>query len=297
MLASAGILVRADGKILLAKHATGPFAGRWSMPIVGVADSETAEDALARLLRDILHVEPGPYEFLDTIYAEGQDGTRFVLNAFTCVRWEGEPALGAGPYCDAAWAPPREAGTLDLVPEVRAWIAASASEGAPAAVAYDRAAIEGAITDARGDLIAAYDTVPAPSRRTAGAEGWSPLDVIAHAVDAEAYFVGEARRCLAEPGRTWRLFNDAQWGDTHHLRAPEDETAVRARMQAVRGATFAWLAAAGTDALNAYVNHETRGVVRVGERIAGIADHDRAHADQLRQMAAGLPGGRTGGGH
>ena len=127
-LASGGILVRGDGQMLLTHHALGPFAGRWSMPLVGVAAHETAEDALARLLREMLGVEPGPFEFLDTIYLEGDEGERFVLNAFTCVGWQGEPALRGGLYDRAVWAPPLEADALDLLPEVRAWIAASSAE-------------------------------------------------------------------------------------------------------------------------------------------------------------------------
>ena len=291
-LASGGILVRGDGQMLLTHHALGPFAGRWSMPLVGVAAHETAEDALARLLREMLGVEPGPFEFLDTIYLEGDEGERFVLNAFTCVGWQGEPALRGGLYDRAVWAPPLEADALDLLPEVRAWIAASSAEaGTPAPQTHDRASIERAIADARGDLIAAYDAIPAAARRERRDEGWSPLDVLAHAADAETYFIGEARRCLAEPGRTWRLFNDAQWADLYHLRPAEDEATVRARMQAVRGSTHAWLTSTPAEVLSAWVEHETRGLVQIGARIAGIADHDHAHTDQLRQMASQPPRG------
>ena len=285
-LASGGILVRGDGQMLLTRHAAGPFAGRWSMPLIGVADNETAEDALTRLLRDVLRVQPGPFEFLDTIYLEGTEGARFVLNAFTCVDWQGEPALAGPAYREAVWAPPAEAGTLDLLPEVRTWIAASANEtGTPAAPTYDRETITSKIADARGDVIAAYDAMPPALRREPLDDGWSALDVLAHVADVEAYFVGEARRCLAEPGRTWRLFNDKQWGDLHHLRPVEDEATVRARMQTVRGATLAWLREANEDMLAAYVNHETRGLVQIGSRIQGIADHDQTHTEQLQKMA------------
>lgn len=285
-LASAGVLVRRDGQMLLARHAAGPFAKRWSMPLTGVSEGETAEDALARLLRQVLHVEPGPFAFLDTLYVQGADGERFAVNAFSCVDWRGDPALRGGPYDEAVWAPPLEAGTLDLLPEVRDWIAASAADPGRPRAPLDAASIVDAITAARGELIAAYDLVPARSRRDEHPGGWSALDVLAHAAEVEAYMLGEARRCLAEPGRTWRLFNDAQWSDLRRLRPPEDEATVRARLQAVRGATRIWLAEAGDPALHAYVNHETRGVVQVGARLAGMADHDRAHADQLRDMAS-----------
>jgi len=127
LVASAGILLREDGQMLLVRHAAGPFAGRWSMPLVAVAPSETAQDALARLLRGVLRVRPGPLEFLDTLeIADGAE--RLVVNAFSCLEWGGEATLGVGPYDDAAWAPPGEASTLDLLPEVRDWIAAQLRE-------------------------------------------------------------------------------------------------------------------------------------------------------------------------
>src|SRR5690606_5636128 len=94
--ASMAIMVNANGRVLMLRQAQGPFAQQFSMPFIGVADNETAEDALARLLRDVLNVGPGPYEFLDTFYITGRAGERFVVNAFTCVDWEGEPRYGRG---------------------------------------------------------------------------------------------------------------------------------------------------------------------------------------------------------
>ena len=73
-LASLALMVRDDAKSLFVRHAAGPFAGLWTLPFVGVADVETAEDALERLLREYLNVQPGPYEFLDTVYLTAVDG-------------------------------------------------------------------------------------------------------------------------------------------------------------------------------------------------------------------------------
>ncbi|MGE3855385.1 MAG: NUDIX domain-containing protein [Dehalococcoidia bacterium] len=290
-LATGGILVRADGHMLLTKHALGPFTGHWSMPLVGVADDETAEDALARLMRLMLGVEPGPFEFLDTLYLEGDEGERFILNAFTCVDWTGEPKLRGGLYSEAVWAPPAEAGAVDLLPEVRDWIAASMAEaGSLATPAFDAATLERELSEARGGILAAFDAVPAARRHDDLDGGWSALDVLSHVADVEAYYLGEARRCLAEPGRVFRRFNDKQWSDTAHLRPREDEASVRARVQAVRAATVAWLREAGT-LLDAYLEHETRGLGQVGERLQGIASHDRTHIEQLQKMSGRAAGG------
>ncbi len=289
-LASAGVLVRDDGQMLLTRHAVGPFAGRWSMPLVGVADNETAEDALGRMLRLMLGVEPGPFEFLDTLYLEGAEGERFILNTFTCVGWTGELKLRGMLYNEAVWAPPVEANTLDLLPEVRDWIASSSNEaGAITSPAFDAASLEREIVEARGGIFAAFDAVPTARRRDDLDAGWSALDVLSHVADVEAYYLGETKRCLDEPGRTFRRFNDKQWADNVHLRPVEDEATVRARVQAVRGTTLAWLRAADETTLNAYLERETRGLGQVGERIQGITSHDRTHIEQLTKMAGQPP--------
>ena len=279
------------------------------MPIIGVAEDETAEDALARLLRDILHVEPGPFEFLDTIPLEGAGGERFVLNAFSCVDWSGSPALSRGLYDDAAWVPPAEAAApeagLDLVPEVRAWIAAHAGgiEGSVAgpaggtlggaAARYDAATLLRALSDARGALVAAFDAIPAPMRAARIDGEASPLDQLALAADLEVYAVAEARRVTAEPGRAWREFNEAQWADLRATRLADAEPYVRARLAEARETTRAWLEATGDRDVNAYADAADGTVVQVGARLEALAYRDRMAAGTLLRMA--VAGARSGG--
>ena len=190
-------------------------------------------------------------------------------------------------YSEAVWAPPREAHSLDLLPGVRDWLAKSTAEAAaPAAASFDAAVIERDLAEARGGILAAFDAIPAGRRHDDLDGGWSPMDVLAHVADVEAYYFNETRRCLLEPGRTFRRFNDKQWADTMHLRGREDEATVRARTQTVRGGTLAWLRAASEGTLAAYLEHETAGLVQVGTRLQGIARHDRTHIEQLEKMAA-----------
>src|SRR5690606_25193699 len=115
--------------------------------------------------------------------------------------------------------------------------------------------------------------------------GWAALDVLAHSVDVEAYYRNESRRCVEQPGRTWRMFNDDVWKDMYFLRPRDDEATVRERMEAVRSETRTWLQYQPAETLNAYANHPERGVVQIGDRLTKIASHDREHTGQLREMA------------
>ena len=296
-LLSGAMMVRDDGLVLLVQHPpASPFAGKWSMPLTGVPDHETAEGALERMLRDTLHVEPGSYDFLDTIYVNAlSGGERFIVNAFTCIDWTGEPRFDAEAYADAAWASPGAPGALDLLTEVRDWLKTAFEEETGAIVPreYDRDTLLADLASARGDFIAAFDAVPPHLRTHADASGWSPLDVMAHASDVEAYYRNEVRRCVEGLGQRWRLFNEAQWEDAFRLRPAEDERTLRDRLARMSGETRASIAGASPQWLATYIDHPERGVVQVGDRIEKIAGHYHTHADQIRQMAqaaAAAPG-------
>src|SRR5690606_4284790 len=127
-LLTMGFMFREDQTMLFVRHTQGPFGGRWTLPLIGVASTETAEDAAARMMRDLLHVEPGPVDFLETIYLTGKGDERFVANGFIC-DWEGEPSTTPEIFEDAIWAPPSVADQLGVVPEIVAWLERLLDEG------------------------------------------------------------------------------------------------------------------------------------------------------------------------
>ena len=285
LLASAAVMRREDGRVLLLQHLAegGPFAGRWSLPIAGVGNDETAEDALERVLRDHVHVEPGPFDFEDTLYVTGDGETRFVVNAFLCHGWRGEPRFSPRHYADAVWAHPAAPSVSgELLPEIREWLARTLGEPAHPRTAD---ALGVLLDETRGTLLAAFESVPERAREADLIEGWSPLDVLAHVADVEAYYLAETDRLLRIPGHTWRSFNDAQWFDVHQTRPVDDLGAVRARLEAARERTRFWLASVTEDQLAQYGNHHERGAVRIGDRIEKIASHEHEHAEQLLGMS------------
>ena len=282
-IVTAALLLREDGQLLLVRHRAGDpeFAGLWSLPMQDVAAEEVAEDALTQLLRERLHVQPGPYEFAETLYLSGSGGGRYVVNVFTCRGWSGEPRFSEHHYEDAAWVQPGSHGSLELASELSDWLSQAFAAATPET---DPAALSASLEEARRDLLAAYEAVPPGLLEQPLQEGWSPLDLLAHAASVEAYYAAESLRLLATPGHTWRPFNEGQWEDDHRSRPAEPEAAVRTRLDAGRARTATWLATLSAEQLAAYGNHPERGVVTVGDRINKIARHDREHAAQLHEM-------------
>lgn len=286
-IAAAALLVREDGHVLLVQHheAHAEFGGAWSLPMHAIREEEVAEEALERLLREVLHVQPGPYEFAETVYVSGDNGANYIVNVFTCVEWAGEPRYAERLYSDAAWAQPGAPGELAVQSDVRAFLfgAFAGDEDAGGAEGRSSEDLEDALTAARLELIYAYNSIPAEWRTRPLEEGWSPLDVLAHAASFEAYTVLEALRLLV-PGHTWRAFNSDQWEADLRTRPAEDASSVRSRLDGVRSSTLEWLAGASPEQLATFGNHPDRGVTTVADSIEEIARNERAHVERLGRM-------------
>lgn len=286
-IAAAALLIREDGRVLLVQHheSHAEFAGNWSLPMHVMREEEVAEEALERLLRDVLHVQPGPYEFAETVYLSGTGGGNYIVNVFTCVEWAGEPRYADRAYADAAWTHPASPGALTVQPEVRTFLyqAFDGDTEYDAAKGRSTEDLEDALMSSRLELIYAYNSIDPLLREQTLESGWSPVDVLSHAADVEAYYLDEALRLLT-PGHTWRAFNTEQWEAGRRFRPPEEATAARARLEAVRVATLEWLAGAPAEQLATFGNHAERGVTTVADRIEKIARHEREHAEQLGRM-------------
>ncbi len=295
-ISAAALLIREDGRVLLVQHHEEhlEFGGSWSLPMHPIREEEVAEEALERLLRDVLHVQPGPYEFAETVYLSGTKGANYIVNVFTCVEWAGEPRYAERAYADAAWTQPAAPGALSVQPEVRTFLHQAFEGEAQFDVATGRGTedLEDALMSSRMELVYAFNAIPEQWRAQPLEEGWTPIDVLAHAAAVEAYYLDEARR-LMTPGHTWRGFNAEQWEAERRHRPLEDASTVRTRLEEVREATLAWLATATPEQLATFGNHVERGVTTVADRIEKIARHEQEHALQLGRMreAAQVMGG------
>jgi ADP-ribose pyrophosphatase YjhB (NUDIX family) len=130
--AAAAIVVDDDGRVLLARRARNPDAGKWDTPGGFLDEGEDPEEAIRRELREEtgLEVEPGSFlgAFVDS-YGDGPEaGT--VLNLVwdaTVVSGEMEPADDVS---ELAWFTPDELPAADdeyafqwVAPFLRGWAA------------------------------------------------------------------------------------------------------------------------------------------------------------------------------
>ena len=226
-LVAAAALRRSDGRVLLVQHAVAARSGagsRWSLPSEPVADDETAEQALARLLNDRLHLTPDRAEFNDSIALPDA-----IANVFLCSSWRGDPQYAPADFLDAAWAPPGGAAGINVVEGVRGWL-----QGLPAdASALPKSASAEELTAdlivARDALRAAYLALDEPWRDVSLDGDWAPVDLLAHCATVEAYYASEARELLETPGHTWRPFTPAQGAAERAGRARAPRRDSRAR--------------------------------------------------------------------
>lgn len=285
-LTSAAVMCRNDGRVLLLQHLEdgGPFAGRWSLPMVSVDDHETSEEALVRVLREHVYVEPGSFDFEDTLYVAVDGGMRFVVNAFICSGWGGEPRFSAKHYADAVWVTPGNPSVAKgLLPGFQDWLLRTLGDS-PYRYTVDELCDQ--LDETRGALLAAFESIPNQARSESVNDDFSALDVLAHVADVEAYCLAETDRLLRIPGHTWRDFNNAQWLDLYRLQNQTDEfPTLRKRLDAGRDRTRSWLIGLDDGQLVQYGNHTEQGAVRIGDRIEGIALHEHGHTSYLLSLA------------
>ncbi|MCH2657626.1 MAG: NUDIX domain-containing protein [Dehalococcoidia bacterium] len=284
LLAAAVALRRQDGKVLLLQHKNLiPFPKKWSFPVTVVSESETAEDAIERVLRDHVHIRSSGITFVDTVYVTGSDGANFVMNIFYCDNWEGEPQYDPQNYDDAIWYTP---GNFDdryqVVSEINTWMASSLlSEEYSKVDPYTKESLKKLLIDSRNQLLKRFQSFSDESKYEQLSSGLSPIDIVMHVADLETYYVSEIDRIITIPGHSWQHFNTDQWLSIYRIGTSSDATMAHNRLRFAREKTMEWLDSLSQSQLDQYGNHAERGIVVVGEQIAEISQHDLFHANQL----------------
>ena len=278
IIVAAGVRIRRDdGQVLMVQHHAGVAAGRWSVPFDGVAEHETAEGAALRIVRNALHLDAGSFVFAETLSIPSAD-EEIVVNVFDVVGWGGEPRFNGRDFDDAGWLDPSLLAGVDVVPEVAAWLGGGVTEGDV------HEALERTLVVARGELLAAYERVPAAARERALDGEWAAVDVLHHCAAREAYTLAEALRFAETPCHRWREFSTEQAEVERRLHRRPSDAEARERLLRAHDETLRIVQSLMPEQLLHFGMHPERGAVQVRELLAGIAAHDREHIEQLRAM-------------
>lgn len=288
VIGSMALLVREDQKILLVKHERGPFAGEWTMPLILVPDSLTAEESLEVLLTESLSITPGPYEFYDTIYVTGHESERVVVNIFTCIDWVGEPRVVSDVYVDAGWSSP------DVIPDdiilnksIERWLVeAGVKETDQKARSLSKEDICVQLIEARGNLLAAFDQVPVKHRLDSpDLEQMCALEILALAVEFEDYLVFTTKKIITDDNFRWEPFNVRQWRRSRNLlidtESRDMESSVRELMSNVAISTDSWIKMQDEQVLLSWGNDAGNLPISVFDQLMKVI---RSYEDRLAQL-------------
>jgi len=112
---AAAVLIRADGKVLLARRPAGKvYAGYWEFPGGKVEPGEAVADALARELREELAIAriESAYPWITQVFVYPHATVR--LHFFRVLEWEGEPQ--AVEHEALSWERPGSVGVTPMLP-------------------------------------------------------------------------------------------------------------------------------------------------------------------------------------
>lgn len=119
LLVAAGVLVNADGEILLSKRPLSkPMGGLWEFPGGKIEAGESPEDALVRELQEELSVVIRPENLRPlTFVSQVYEKFHLLMPVFVCRIWQGEPQ----PLESSAliWIDTKDFDTLNVLPADR----------------------------------------------------------------------------------------------------------------------------------------------------------------------------------
>ncbi len=116
VLVSAGALVDADGRVLIARRPEGkPMAGLWEFPGGKIHEGETPEFALMRELEEELGIETRPCCFTPVGFASHTyEDFHLVMPLFACRFWKGSPTPREGQ--ELKWVYPKDMYDFEMPP-------------------------------------------------------------------------------------------------------------------------------------------------------------------------------------
>ena len=154
------------------------------------------------------------------------------------------------------------------------------------------------LKNARSDLLTACQDVsdadlrrrPPASRAEPGEGAWSIIELLAHLPDVDRYYLDQARKIRDVPGHLFVYFDEEAWARENAGAIEREANGVRLAMAAAHEEVVRWTRSLTPEELDRAGGHPRHGSITVRKMIQRIADHDRAHIDQVIAMRTALRG-------
>ena len=141
---------------------------------------------------------------------------------------------------------------------------------------------------ARAALLAACEVATGADLRRRPEGSWAIIELLAHLPDVDRHYLSQAQQLRDVPGHTFAYFDEDAWARDNPDAIERDPRAVKLAMASAHEAVVRWAAALTPDELDRAGGHPRRGSISVREMIERIANHDRAHTEQLLAIRRAL---------
>ena len=142
-----------------------------------------------------------------------------------------------------------------------------------------------ALASARAGLLAIADEITnGDLRRRPREDDWSAIEVLAHLVDVDRHWLGEAQAIAADPAPVFAHFDDERWKREHADVRDLGAASVRADLDASHAEVIAALSAMSDEELARTGVHPRGHAYAVSDVFARYVAHDAAHTRQLQAI-------------
>ena len=145
------------------------------------------------------------------------------------------------------------------------------------------------LRNARSELLTAcQDVSDGDLHRRPQDGGWAIIELLAHLPDADRYYLSQAQAIREAPGHMFVYFDEEAWQREHTGAIEQDAHAVKLAMAAAHEEVVRWAQSLMPDELDREGGHPRRAAISVREVIQRIANHDRTHTQQVRDLRRAL---------
>ena len=145
------------------------------------------------------------------------------------------------------------------------------------------------LRNARSELLTAcQDVSDGDLHRRPQDGGWAIIELLAHLPDVDRHYLSQAQAIRDGPGHMFVHFDEEAWQREHPGAIDSDAHAVKLAMAAAHEEVVRWAQSLTPEELDREGGPPQRESISVREVIQRIANHDRTHTQQVRDLRRAL---------